>query len=262
MRHRVLDPGPTTPADRYPADTCALRGSASTRLAATDDSPLWLVEADLEPACELRWDSGHGDEALYVQEGALEYEGRTCPRGGAMIVERGVAARVRALQATRLVHFGARTEPDAGAGGADRGAHVIGPGGADRGVHVIGPGGMFAEVDDKRETRFFADSTCPTCSITLLYTARSFDFRSAPHSHSQDELVYVLEGEIQLGRNRLVPGATAFIPADQPYGFHAPDGFAFLNYRRGASVMTVARDGRVIVEGGLSTGMAKVADVR
>ena len=60
----------------------------------------------------------------------------------------------------------------------------------------------------------------------------------------QYELIYILGGEIHLGSQRLGPGASLFIAADQPYRFRAgAEGFAFINYRRDASEMTVRSTG-------------------
>ena len=44
--------------------------------------------------------------------------------------------------------------------------------------------------------------------------------------------------------------------AEQP----RPEGFAFLNYRRAASLMTIRPTGQTIVENGASTGMVRIAD--
>jgi hypothetical protein len=133
-------------------------------------------------------------------------------------------------------------------------------GGGAPAVHVIGPRGVYEAIEPGRETRFFADATCPGCRLWLLYTARSFDYVSAVHSHAQDELIHVLRGEISIGSLRAGPGTTVFIAADQPYGFRgAAGGFAFLNYRRAPSRMTIRRTGQQIVENGAATGMTRVS---
>ena len=60
--------------------------------------------------------------------------------------------------------------------------------------------------------------------------------RSASHSHSEDEILYVLDGEIHVGPVTLEPDMGTAIPGSEVYGFRSGDrGFRFLNYRRDVS---------------------------
>jgi hypothetical protein len=204
-----------------------------------------MVAGDLAPGAVLTLGADHGDEVFYVERGSVEVDGRVAPEGGAIIVEGGVAAQLVAVSPTRLLHFGA--DDDEARDGAV--------------VHVVGPGGTWAQVDDYRDSRFFADSTCPTCAPTLLFTGRSAAFESAPHSHSQDEIIHVLRGELQFGAERAGAGATVAIGHDVRYRFRSP-GFAFLNYRRGVSYQTLERDQPPVLEGGEPHGFVAVMDLR
>jgi quercetin dioxygenase-like cupin family protein len=52
------------------------------------------------------------------------------------------------------------------------------------------------------------------------------------HAHDEDEIVYVLEGEMILGARVLKAGSSAMIPGKTLYGFSAgADGLVFLNFR-------------------------------
>ncbi|MFO0689581.1 MAG: hypothetical protein U0900_12815 [Myxococcota bacterium] len=52
------------------------------------------------------------------------------------------------------------------------------------------------------------------------------------HSHSSDCLYYVVEGSIVMGRRELGPGDGFFLPAEQPYAYHAgPKGVKLLEFR-------------------------------
>jgi quercetin dioxygenase-like cupin family protein len=52
------------------------------------------------------------------------------------------------------------------------------------------------------------------------------------HAHDEDEIVYVLEGEMVLGARVLKAGSSAMIPGKTLYGFSAgADGLVFLNFR-------------------------------
>ena len=52
------------------------------------------------------------------------------------------------------------------------------------------------------------------------------------HSHSSDCLYYIVEGGIVMGRRELGPGDGFFLPAEQPYAYHAgPEGVKLLEFR-------------------------------
>ena len=232
--------------DVYPSPTCTVEGTVRCKPLSPGDWPLWGTRATLAPGASLSWDADHGDEAIYVLDGALEMDGKRCPAKGSVIVEAGIPATLTATEPTTIVHFGARS-PQPGSGVK---------------VHMIGPNGVWAARDEKRDTRMYADSTCPTCTATIFYTSRAEPYVSAGHSHSQDELIHMLWGEINVGRRKLTAGDTIAIPADLRYGFRSgPDGFGFLNYRPGASVQSFERGGPPRIEGGKANGMDEVNDV-
>jgi len=242
--------------DGYAAPTCRLRGGASSSLVAFDGFPLWAVRAELLPGAVLEWESDHGDEGIYVASGELRVGTRICPTGGAVLIEGGAAVSVAADAPATIVHFGPHDPVPPGDG-------VYGPPDpAPRGVHVVGPGGTYAALEPGRDTRMFADSTCATCRITLFLTGRDGGYASPRHSHSADEILYLLRGDIRFGSRRLGPGDAVAIRGGHRYTFRSgPQGFAFLNYRRDASEQTT--DGDVPrLEGGRARGLTRVDDVR
>jgi quercetin dioxygenase-like cupin family protein len=69
-------------------------------------------------------------------------------------------------------------------------------------------------------------------------TLQLFETRLPPdmfvdvHSHASDEIIYVLNGSLELGKRSLGPGSSVFIGADTLYSFRSgPDGLHFLNFR-------------------------------
>lgn len=239
------------PALSEHAPTTRVSGLRWSRLLSPESYSLWLRVAELDDGATLAWDSGHGDEAIHVSEGALEIRGATCPQDGAVIVEQGVAATVTARGRTLIEHFGptGHEQPQDGLYGP--------PSPEGHGVHVVGPRGRVASRPGRPQFRFYADSTCPTCRATLLLSERDRTYVSEPHSHSQDELIYVLRGGLQLGRAHLYGAGTCLaFAADQRYAFRAgPEGFAFLNFRRDASLHTRASaPGRPRLEAGFAQG--------
>jgi mannose-6-phosphate isomerase-like protein (cupin superfamily) len=244
------------PREGYAAPTCTVRGGARSALVSFDGFPLWALAGVLDAGTALTWDEGHGDEGVYVVDGSLHVEGRACPAGGAVIVEGQAPAVVAAPAGATVVHFGpVGAEPPAD-------GHYGPPAPPPHAVHVVGPGGVYAAVEPGRDTRMFADSSCPTCRITLFSTGRDEPYVSARHSHSADEILYVLRGEVRFGSRRLGPGDAVAIVGGHRYGFRSgPDGFAFLNYRRDASSQTTEGDVPRL-EGGRARGLTFVNDVR
>lgn len=52
------------------------------------------------------------------------------------------------------------------------------------------------------------------------------------HCHDEDEIMYIVSGEMLLGNRRIGPGATVTIAGGVFYGFTAgPEGVHFLNFR-------------------------------
>lgn len=96
--------------------------------------------------------------------------------------------------------------------------------------------------------RSYADSLCPTCRINLFHVDRGGPSVSKSHFHSQDEIIHVLTGEIQVGRDAVSAGMSIAIPANVRYGFRAKDPFTFLNYRRDASYVTYGTSSARVLE--------------
>ena len=80
-------------------------------------------------------------------------------------------------------------------------------------------------------------------------TPQLFEVRFEPdetislHAHAHDEIIYVLEGEMIMGRKRLGPGASAFIAGNTLYGFRSgPQGLRFLNFRGHSNTTFISRE--------------------
>lgn len=242
--------------DRHPVAGHGFDGAATARLVSPAGYSLWLVVAELADGTSIEVPPVHGDEAVYVLSGALRAAGSTCPEDGTVVIEAGASPALVAVGPTRVVHVGPRDAavPTDGPNGP-----IAGPGTA---LHVVGPRGTYAAVEPGRDTHYYADSTCATCRLTLLSTARMQRYVSDTHSHSTDELIHLLWGELRLGNQVVRPGDTLAVDGDRRYGFRSgPEGFRFLNYRRDASQQTVARGSAPRMEGGLVNGLVPVMDL-
>ena len=239
----------------------AVAGLESCRILSPDDYDLWLVILEVATGTALRWPEGHGEEGVRVLSGELEVDGQRCAAGGAVIVESDVAVTARAMQPSRLVHVGSRTPaaPDDGAvADAPRDRH---------GVHVVGPAGWFVSgSQDRSHARWFSDGTCPTCQIALFDVSADEDpGRSRAHTHSADEIIYVVAGTMRLG-HRLVPAGTSLcISGGTRYAQSAgPGGCTFLNYRKQSSQQQYYGPGEpdyLLPETALGRGGSVVGDV-
>jgi quercetin dioxygenase-like cupin family protein len=239
----------------YPTGHC-VDGGVRHQAVSPERFSLWLLRAELDDGSTIDWPAMHGDEAVYVLEGALEIDGRVTPTKGAAIVESNVETRARAIGPTCIVHMGPRdpVPPADGLNGA--------PATDGRGVHVVGPRGTYANTTDTVDSHYYADSTCASCRITLRSVGRTFGYRSEPHRHTQDELIHVVAGGINLGRQHLGPGDTVAIAAGARYGFRGDDdGFVFVNYRRDASQQMWGSGIAPRMEGGIVNDMTPVMDL-
>jgi quercetin dioxygenase-like cupin family protein len=244
------------PAPGYGDFGHVVTGSAQHRVVSPEGFSLWMLTADLDDGTTVDWPATHGDEAVYVVDGALEIDGRVAPAKGAAVIESDVVVRGRARGPTRVVHMGPR-DPAPPVDGMNGAAATEG-----RGVHVVGPRGTYANTTDVSDSHYFADSSCPTCRLTLLSVGRSFAYVSEPHSHSQDELIHVVSGAIVLGRQRVEPGDTLAIAAGARYGFRGDEhGFVFVNYRRDASQQMWSPGVPPRLEGGAVNDMTPVMDL-
>ena len=219
----------------YPAPYCQVSGAA--RGSFEPGHSLWVVKGALEDGATLAWGEDHGDEAIYVLSGALAAGERLCEAGGSVQIEAGVAARLRAVGATELVHFGPQdarppaTGPLGPAQGEDHALRIVG----EREAALLSYEGPDQTV---YEQRFFADGTAPTSRITFFSTASNKASFAPPHQHSQDEIIHVLSGELHVGTLVVAPGASIAIAGDARYSFTAPGPFLFLNYRRDVSYIS------------------------
>ena len=64
-----------------------------------------------------------------------------------------------------------------------------------------------------------------------------------PHAHAEEEIIFVLEGELHVGRRVLTPGCSVYIPGYTLYSFRAgPKGARFLNTRPRADASYLTKE--------------------
>ncbi|MBO0728199.1 MAG: hypothetical protein J2P57_03000 [Acidimicrobiaceae bacterium] len=230
--------------DGYTAPFCRSEGPARSTLFHPAGYSLWEVEAQLGPGAVLSWGGAHGDEVVFVVDGELEVDGRTCAAGTAVVIEAGVLAEIGAITDSRVLHFGPASAfaPTDGPLGPPRrvGQHV----------HVVtrpeapligspdGPGGIY-----------YADSSCQTCRLAFFEVFNAGPQIVDSHTHSQDEIIRVTSGELHIGRTLVRAGMSVAIAGGHRYGFRTKGAFSFLNYRRDASWYVAAPGSVPVLEG-------------
>ncbi len=221
-----------TLAPSYQAPYTTARGDTESFLFHPEGYSLWKLTARLASGAELEWGADHGDEGIFVVAGELEHDGKRCGTDGVILIEAGVPATVRATADTELLHFGPTdvAQPADGPLGptADAAHHV----------HVI----PYEETEPVRAgfMTFYADGSCPTCRIALF----TVDRRHAPeprnftsHLHSEDEIIHILDGSINVGPVPVEAGHGVAVPGERRYGFRSPGPLRFINYRRDISTV-------------------------
>ncbi len=167
----------------------------------------------------------------YVWHGAVRAGGHDLPVGSSFIVESGQSLDVEgAGESADVLLFAASRDPLE----PEAGGHV----------HLL-PSANVPRNDALTETGvrggMHADAQCPTCHVWLHENAfpgaepvTPEDLTVGVHSHSEDEIIFIVSGQIRLGRKLFPEGTAIAIPGDTLYSFTAgPDGMAFVNFRAG-----------------------------
>ena len=215
----------------YAAPNCALDTAPDwSTFLGEQDFPLWCAKAQLPSGAVLSWANERGDQAIYVVEGALSYNGQVCPRGGAIVSPSAAeCAPMAAIERTKVVHFGTFID------------HPSGPSSADD-VRLFDSEGVSFQRDERRIRKYFCDGSDEACDIALFETGRFEEFPVSPHSHSVDEIIFVLNGELHLGSYTVAKDGALGVTRGRRYGFRTgPEGFHFLNFRKGQSTFTDER---------------------
>jgi len=239
MNTPQLSDRPATSEGPYRAPNCLTRGSSSGSLFHPEGFSLWRVVGELHGGAELEWSTEHGDEAVFVQSGILDCDGRQLTDGSTLIVEAGASIVVRSVGVTQVVHFGTV------AAASPTGGLLGGPAGQGRGIHVVRPQeapSVHFGGGDNATSVYFADGTCRSCRIALfLYDGSIFaeGYAGASHFHSEDEIMHVLDGELHVGPLTVARGACIAVPQNVRYCFRTSGPFRYLGYRADVSTAVV-----------------------
>ena len=176
-----------------------------------------------------------GDCAAYVWQGAVSAGGAALDMGSSAIVERGAVLELIGGVAGAQVLLFSGTGAEAGEGGH---VHLLPVDRVPRMAPEAGSSGVSAVW--LHENHFPA-------GMDLSAEAAE----RGVHSHTEDEIIFVIGGEIRLGSRIYGPGTALAIAADTLYGFTAgPLGLSFVNFRAAMPGMISFAHGAQISETG------------
>lgn len=204
-------------------------------LAYYDDarSPLHLHLHRIAPGEALRIGPMPTDCVAYVWHGALEAGGWAMAKGSSLIVEHGETLEVTGGdEPAELLTFHAAQPPERARAGGH--VHLLPSERVPRLADLGGGSGVGGGMH--------ANSACPTCEVWLHENhfpggrppLTPEEEKRGVHSHSEDEIIFVIDGEIRLGTKLYGPGTAVAIAADTLYSFTTgPEGLSFINFRAG-----------------------------
>jgi hypothetical protein len=225
------------------------RGQIQSRAYFNEESdPLHLQLHQLTADAALDVTSLASDTLVYVWTGALVVEGVRLGERSSLIMERGASTEMSAVDgAATLLFFTPkaqrRTEEQRRAEEQRRSGknapHLLllpserVPRNPDLGGQGLAGGALHADASDT------------SCRLWLhendFYVG---DSPVAVHSHSEDEIIFVRDGELRAGGRRYGPGAALAVAAHTKYGFQVgPSGLSFVNFRASAPTYT-SHDGK------------------
>jgi hypothetical protein len=220
---RNTDEVPFGPFPQIPGVT--MQGKIDTKgLVQTDDQPMWCWVHHLSPGAEMHWSKPPVAHGVFVWEGSIESAGKTYGVEAAVVVEhRGEASLRAGPEGAVVTHF--HRPPGHAEVPARSGGHA----------HFFDRDGIFCF--DNRATggsavTLYSDSGSETNDVWLHRSGSAPGRKLPSHCHSEDEVIFVTKGIMQVGRKQLTPGTALAIDQNTAYKFEAgPDGLTFVNFR-------------------------------
>lgn len=194
-------------------------------------APLHLQLVRIAPGESTGLGPWESDVLAFVWKGVVQVLGVPLPKRSTMIVERSGGVQVLGgADGASLLLFSARAQAHtrdlAGA------IHILPSSRVPRTASLGGDGSVGGAL--------YADAQSLGLPLWLHENEfRSPGFEVGIHSHSEDEIIFVQEGEIVLGKRTYGPGTALAIAANTKYGFHVgPRGLDFINFRASSPTYT------------------------
>jgi hypothetical protein len=189
--------------------------------------PLHLHVHELTADAALNVGSPATEILIYVWMGTVVVQGVRLAERSSLIVERGAHAEINAVDKAATLLFFTPRKQRTGEQSAPR-LRLLPrervPCNRDLGGQGLAGGALHA------------DASPSSCHLWL----HENDFYVggnpvAVHSHSEDEIIFVRDGELRVGNRNYGPGTALAVAANTKYGFHVgPAGLSFVNFRASA----------------------------
>jgi hypothetical protein len=189
--------------------------------------PLHLQVHELAADTVLNAGSPEIDTLVYVWMGAVVVQGVRLAERSSLIVERGASAEISAVDNAATLLFFTPKKQRPGEPTAPR-LRLLPRARVPCNRDLAGQGFAGGALH--------ADASPQSCNLWL----HENDFYVggnpvAVHSHSEDEIIFVTDGELRVGNRTYGPGTALAIAANTKYGFHVgPTGLSFVNFRASA----------------------------
>jgi len=214
-------------------------GNDIRRVLDGDKAPIHLTSYRLASGTKLEWQRPERCRTLFVQTGALLVEGRKFGPDSVIVVESGAHCVAEAGPNGAALHeFLHHRESSLHKGGK---------------VHAVAGGDSPVTHHNGVESALPADSSCPGCGVWLQDTFIRVEGRLVDlHSHTEDEVILVLEGEMLAGPRKLGPGSALSVAKNTVYSFTSgKGGLRFINYRPSRPYYVAHGSGEVRDERGI-----------
>jgi|GEM_PF-1030192 len=213
-------------------------GSTSTKSVIANDEALFLWVHQMAPNASVLFAAPKVGHLMYVWKGALRVDGQEVKAEQVVVVEHTGFANLEASQdGATLVHFHQSEKLP---------LLTERPGG---GVHVAPAKGLFSRWDEERRAdhTVWFDAHCATCELWLhrskFQVARG---QGEPHMHNEDEIIFVLDGGIVVGKIH-DPGTAIAVSKGTIYSFGvAAGGGSFINFRATNPLVKMMQRGKPI----------------
>ena len=214
------------------------RGQIQSRAYFKEETdPLHLQLHQLTADVALNVTSLASDTVVYVWTGAVVVRGVRLGERSSLIMERGAFTEMSAVDgAATLLFFApkAQQRSEEQQRSEKTAPHLLllpserVPRNPDLGGQGLAGGALHADASD-------------TCCHLWLHENDFYvgDSPVAVHSHSEDEIIFVRDGELRVGSRHYGPGAALAVAAHTKYGFQVgPSGLSFVNFRASAPTYT------------------------
>jgi hypothetical protein len=202
--------------------------------------PLHLCLHDLKSEATLSVARAATDTLVYVWAGTVLVQGVRLGKRSSLIIEQGACAEISAVDDdASLLFFSLRDRRQSDAPSPQ--------------IHLLPkervPCNWDLSSQGSAGGALHADATDSSCRLWMH--ENDFYIGGDPvavHSHSENEIIFVREGELRVGIHCYGPGSALAIAANVKYGFQVgPNGLSFVNFR-GAAPTYTSHDGKISMD--------------